>query len=96
MTHIGEQRCQGQSAFQGQGGAHGIIDDVTKSKSVLIAFEGTWKQTLRTLKFCIVAEPFSLMIFFHYLDALSQHNVILGRNWIHTMKAIPSTYHKMI
>ncbi|KAJ9536816.1 hypothetical protein OSB04_un000040 [Centaurea solstitialis] len=33
---------------------------------------------------------------FNVVDCQSAYNVILGRPWIHEMKAIPSTYHQKI
>ena len=33
---------------------------------------------------------------FCVMDSLSCYNIILGRPWIHDMKAVPSTYHQCI
>lgn len=33
---------------------------------------------------------------FVVLDNLSTYNVILGRPWIHKMRAIPSTFHQVV
>ena len=33
---------------------------------------------------------------FSIVEDLGPYNVIVGRTWLHTMKAIPSTYHQTI
>jgi len=38
----------------------------------------------------------SVPIEFMVVDTDSPYNIILGRNWIHKMKAVPSTYHQLI
>ena len=43
-----------------------------------------------TLGTCVV--PIEFMV----VDTDSPYNIILGRNWIHKMKAVPSTYHQLI
>ena len=30
------------------------------------------------------------------VDAPSAHNMIVGRPWLHSMKAVPSTYHQKV
>ena len=36
------------------------------------------------------------MSFFSVVEDLSPFNAILGRTWLHSMKAIPSTYHQVV
>ncbi|XP_034704137.1 uncharacterized protein LOC117928351 [Vitis riparia] len=38
----------------------------------------------------------TLNVQFSVVQDLSPFNVILGRSWLHCMKAIPSTYHQMV
>lgn len=33
---------------------------------------------------------------FVVVDAPSPYNAVLGRSWLHTLKAIASTYHQMV
>ncbi|RVW90003.1 hypothetical protein CK203_035894 [Vitis vinifera] len=40
--------------------------------------------------------PVTLNVQFSVVQELSPFNVILGRTWLHYMKAIPSTYHQMV
>ncbi|KAL6339393.1 hypothetical protein AAG906_032922 [Vitis piasezkii] len=46
----------------------------------------------------IIAGPSGdpLNVQFSVVQELSPFNVILGRTWLHYMKAIPSTYHQMV
>ncbi|KAL6316293.1 hypothetical protein AAG906_017924 [Vitis piasezkii] len=43
----------------------------------------------------LAAGPVTLNVQFSVVQELSPFNVILGRTWLHYMKAIPSTYHQM-
>ena len=40
--------------------------------------------------------PVILNVLFSVVEDLSPFNAILGRTWLHGMKAIPSTYHQMV
>ncbi|RVX20295.1 hypothetical protein CK203_004806 [Vitis vinifera] len=44
----------------------------------------------------VQAGPITLIVQFSVVQDLSPFNVILGRTWLHYMKAIPSTYHQMV
>ena len=44
----------------------------------------------------VQAGPVTLNVQFSVVQELSHFNVILGRTWLHYMKAIPSTYHQMV
>ncbi|RVX06112.1 hypothetical protein CK203_018843 [Vitis vinifera] len=44
----------------------------------------------------VQAGPVTLNVQFSVVQELSPFNVILGRTWLHYMKAIPSTYHQMV
>ena len=49
---------------------------------------------------CLVAEieigPSKLSTVFFVIDAEPSYNVLLGRDWIHTAKCVPSTLHQKI
>ena len=40
--------------------------------------------------------PVTFNVQFSVVEDLSPFNAILGRTWLHYMKAIPSTYHQMV
>lgn len=44
----------------------------------------------------IKAEPSNHLVTFHVMDCLTPHNVILGQNWLHKMKVVPSSYHQLL
>ena len=44
----------------------------------------------------VQAGPVILNVLFSVVEDLSPFNAILGRMWLHGMKAIPSTYHQMV
>ena len=44
----------------------------------------------------VQAGPVTLKVQFSVVEDFSPFNAILGRTWLHYMKAIPSTYHQMV
>ena len=50
----------------------------------------------RSIILLVQAGPVTLNVQFSVVQELSPFNVILGRTWLHYMKAIPSTYHQMV
>nr|CAN73594.1 hypothetical protein VITISV_004696 [Vitis vinifera] len=50
----------------------------------------------RDIVLSIQAGPVTLNVQFSVVQELSPFNIILGRAWLHYMKAIPSTYHQMV
>ena len=69
---------------------------LSRRTTTLTGFSGEQKNTLGEIVLPIYAEGVNLYINFLVLDCQSPYNAILGRPWIHEMKAIPSTYHQMI
>ncbi|KAM1295450.1 hypothetical protein TB2_015047 [Malus domestica] len=57
-----------------------LLNDITKTRSILKAFERTFVQILGTLKLLVVVGPYSPMINLHVVVTLSPHNAILERN----------------
>ncbi|KAM0025726.1 putative retrotransposon gag domain, aspartic peptidase domain superfamily [Helianthus debilis subsp. tardiflorus] len=70
--------------------------DITPRSSVLVGFSGETKKTLGDIKLPIYVERLHNYQKFCVIDCLSCCNVILGRPWIHDMKAVPSTYHQCV
>lgn len=44
----------------------------------------------------VFANGVTLNTVFTAVDCPSSYNVLLGRRWLHAMRAVPSTYHKLI
>ena len=63
---------------------------------ILSGFNGSSTTSLGDIVLSIQAGPVTLNIQFSVVQDLSPFNVILGRTWLHYMKAMPSTYHQMV
>ena len=44
----------------------------------------------------VKVEPITQQVLFSVVEDLGPYNAIVGRAWLHAMKAVPSTYHKTI
>ncbi|KAK0602487.1 hypothetical protein LWI29_033942 [Acer saccharum] len=69
---------------------------LSRRTTMLTGFSGEQKSTLSEIVLPVYAEGVNLYINFLVLDCQSPYNAILGRPWIHELKAIPSTYHQLI
>nr|CAN80938.1 hypothetical protein VITISV_035835 [Vitis vinifera] len=65
-------------------------------KRILSGFNGSSTTSLGDIVLPVQAGPIALNVQFSVVQDLSPFNVILGRTWLHYMKAIPSTYHQMV
>ena len=69
---------------------------IHRRSTVLVGFSGEQKFTLGDITLPVYAAGVNLHITFVVLDSPSAYNVILGRPWIHDMRAVPSTFHQVI
>ncbi|KAL5543502.1 hypothetical protein UlMin_007286 [Ulmus minor] len=69
---------------------------IHRRSTVLVGFSGEQKFTLGDITLPVYASGVNLHINFVVLDSPSAYNVILGRPWIHEMRAVPSTFHQVI
>ncbi|XP_021764851.1 uncharacterized protein LOC110729422 [Chenopodium quinoa] len=67
--------------------------DINNKSTMLVGFIGETKKTIGKITLSTYAKGINLKVKFLVTDTLSSYNIILGRAWIHEMKAIPSTYH---
>ena len=44
----------------------------------------------------VKAGPVTQQVLFSVVEDLGPNNAIIGRAWLHAMKAVPSTYHQTI
>lgn len=44
----------------------------------------------------VQAEPYNHLVTFHVMDCPISHNAIIGRNWLHKMQTVPSSYHQLL
>ncbi|KAJ9546290.1 hypothetical protein OSB04_018833 [Centaurea solstitialis] len=70
--------------------------EIVRRSTTLIGFNGDPMNTLGEIILPIFAKGINKQTKFNVVDCQSAYNVILGRPWIHEMKAIPSTYHQKI
>ena len=63
---------------------------------VLSGFNGSSTTSLGDIILPVQVGPVTLNMQFSVIQELSPFNVILGRTWLHYMKAISSTYHQMV
>lgn len=69
---------------------------VHHSPESLYGFDGSQAVTSGIISYPVRANPYNIITHFYVLDVGSPHNVILGRLWIHLMRAITSTYHQLV
>ncbi|RVX14233.1 hypothetical protein CK203_011128 [Vitis vinifera] len=63
---------------------------------ILSGFNGSSTTSLGDIVLTVQVGPVTLNVQFSVVQDLLPFNVILGRTWLHYMKAIPSTYHQMV
>ncbi|KAD3337262.1 hypothetical protein E3N88_32782 [Mikania micrantha] len=70
--------------------------EITTKSLILVGFSGEAKATVGEIKLPVYIKGVKSMPRFCIIDSLSCYNIILGRPWIHDMKAVPSTYHQCV
>ncbi|KAJ9551982.1 hypothetical protein OSB04_016027 [Centaurea solstitialis] len=70
--------------------------NIVRRTTTLIGFNGDTTNTLREIILPVFAKGINKKIKFNVIDCQSAYNAILGRPWIHDMKAVPSTYHQKV
>ena len=64
--------------------------------TILIGFSGEQKFTMGEISLPVYVARINRMTTFLVLDSPSAYNLIMGRPWIHDMRAVSSTYHQVI
>ena len=70
--------------------------NICRCSTVLVGFSGEQKFTVRDIAFPVYTGRINLNVNFAVLDSPSAYNTILGRPWIHKMRAVPSTFYQVI
>ncbi|KAJ9542676.1 hypothetical protein OSB04_029182 [Centaurea solstitialis] len=70
--------------------------EIVRRSTTVIGFNGDPMNTLGEIILPVFAKGINKQTKFNVVDCQSAYIVILGRPWIHEMKAIPSTYHQKI
>ena len=72
------------------------LDDLCNPGRVLVGFNGLQTNSLGEIVLPISVGPVTSLVPLIVIDETSSFNAILGRTWIHAMKALPSSYHQML
>ena len=72
------------------------IDHLHSASRVLLGFKGATTLSVGDITFSVKEGPVTQQVLFSVVEDLGLYNAILGRAWLHSMKAIPSTYHQTI
>ena len=72
------------------------LDHLSYAGRVLSGFNGATTLTVGDIAFPVQAGSVIQQVLFSVVEDLGPYNAILGRAWLHAMKAIPSTYHQTI
>ena len=72
------------------------LSHLNSTGRVLSGFNGATTLTMDDIALSVKAGPVTQQVLFSEVEDLGPYNAIIGRTWLHTMKAIPSTYHQSI
>ena len=72
------------------------INHLHSTGRVLSGFNGATTLSVGDITFSVKAGPVTQQVLFSVVDDRGLYNAILGRAWLHAMKAVPSTYHQTI
>ena len=73
-----------------------LLSHLSSIDRVLSGFNGATTLTVGDIALSVRAGPVTQQVLFSVVEDLGPYNAIVGRTWLHTMKAIPSTYHQSI
>ncbi|KAF6168018.1 hypothetical protein GIB67_011403 [Kingdonia uniflora] len=71
----------------------GLVDSIKALTTTITGFNGFKESATGEITLPIQAGSETTFVKFLVIDAESKYLGILGRNWLHSIKAIPSTYH---
>ncbi|KAF6151190.1 hypothetical protein GIB67_037398 [Kingdonia uniflora] len=74
----------------------GLADKVEPSNINVSGFNGSMEERVGKITLPITAGPVTLDVVFYIIKAKSHYLDIMGRPWLHNMKAIPSAYHQTL
>ena len=63
---------------------------------ILSGFNGVTTTTLEDITLLVQAGLVTQQVLFSVDDDVRPYNCIVGKAWLHSMKVVPSTYHKMV
>ena len=72
------------------------LDKLNSTSRILSRFNGATTLTMGDIALPVKAEQVTQQVLFSIVEDFGPYNAIVGRAWLHAMKAIPSTYHQTI
>ena len=72
------------------------LSHLSLASRVLSGFNEATTLTVGDIALSFKAGPVTQQVLFLVVEDLGPYNAIVGRTWLHTMKAVPSTYHQSI
>ena len=72
------------------------LSHLSSAKRVLSGFNGATILIVGDIALFVKAGPVTQQVLFLVVEDLGPYNAIVGRTWLHTMKAFSSTYHQSI
>ena len=72
------------------------LDKLSSADRILSGFNGVTTLTMGDITLPVKVGPVIQQVLFSIVEDLRPYNVIVGRAWLHTMKAVPSTCHQTI
>ena len=71
-------------------------DNLRNLRRVLVGFNRSQTNSTGEIVLSVSVKPITALVSLTVIDELSSFNAILGCTWIHAMKALMSSYHKML
>ncbi|XP_048605779.1 uncharacterized protein LOC125583196 [Brassica napus] len=72
------------------------LRDMKPSSRRLTGFNGASEQMIGTIRLPVYAGGITRTVKFSIIRTKAPYNAILGTPWLHSMKAVPSTYHQCV
>ena len=72
------------------------VEDLVSNVTTLVGFSGETKRTMGEISLQVYAQGSMSYEKFAVIDCATTYNVLLGRPWIHNVKAVASTYHQCV
>lgn len=72
------------------------LQDMKSLAWSLTGFSGFSKEMLGTIRLNVFVEEITKIVKFSVIGTPASYNMILGTPWIHSMRAVPSTYYQCI
>ena len=72
------------------------LERLSSADRILLGFNGVTTMTMGDITLPVRARPVVQQVLFSVVKDLGLYNAIVGRAWLHAMKAVPSNFHQMI